>query len=126
MRRRFARGQRKFVRGWTLFFVLSVLVIYSLTFASEKDILNIQGIVMEIDLKKNTMIVNEKLFRWDQKTSFFNDKGSPITIDKIKVKSWVYIEGVNDIPNKSVLTNKVYLLPKRINEKEKHLYPFLK
>ncbi len=97
-----------------------------LTFASEKDIVNIQGILMEIDLKKGTMIVNERLFRWDQKTSFFNDKGSPITIDKIKVKSWVYIEGVNENLNKSLLAKMVYLLPKRIDEKEKHLYPFIK
>ena len=103
-----------------------MIMIYPLTFASEKDIINIQGIVMEIDLKKGTMIVNEKRFQWDQKTSFFNDKGTPITIDKIKTRSWVYIEGVNDTPTKSILANKVYLLPKRIDEKEKHLYPFLK
>lgn len=72
------------------------------------------------------MVVNEKPFYWDQKTSFFNEKGLPITIDKIKTKSWVYIEGVNDKIHKSVLVKSVYLLPKRIDEKEKHLYPFIK
>ena len=102
------------------------MMITPLTFSSEKDILNTQGILMEIDLKKGTMIVNERIFRWDQKTSFFNDKGTPITIDKIKIKSWVYIEWVNENLNKSVLAKAVYLLPKRIDEKEKHLYPFIK
>ncbi len=111
---------------WLSIIWLSIMIIYPLTFASEKDIVNTQGIVMEIDLKKGTMIVNEKCFRWDQKTSFFNDKGSPITIEKIKVKSWVYIEGIKDKLNKSLLAKTVYLLPKRIDEKEKHLYPFIK
>ncbi len=72
---------RKLLTKGILFFIFS-MIFSSLTFASDKDIFRVQGTVMEIDLKKGTMIVNEKLFRWDQKTTFLNDKGSPITIDK--------------------------------------------
>lgn len=105
--------------------VLFTLVISSLTFASERDIVKTQGLVMAVYLSKNLMIVNERRYVWDQKTVFFNDKGSAITVDKLQTKAWVYIEGEEDRINKRVWAKKIYLLPKYINEKEKHLYPFM-
>ncbi len=102
-----------------------LFVIPALTFASEKDIIRIQGRVMELDLKNNRMIVNERTFIWDQNTVFYNEKGSPITLDKLRTKTWVYIEGWRDSTKKRVLAEKIYLLPKYIPEQEKPLYPFM-
>ncbi len=42
--------------------IFLVLVIYSLTFALDESIVRLQGRVMELDLKKNMMIVNERMF----------------------------------------------------------------
>jgi hypothetical protein len=81
--------------------------------------------VMELDLKKNMMIVNERIFVWDSNTIFYNEKGSPITVDKLRTKTWVYIEGVRENVKKRIVAEKIYLLPKYIHEEEKHLYPFI-
>ena len=96
-----------------------------LAYSSEEDMVKIQGMIMELDLKKNTMIVNEKLFVWSQNTAAYNDKGSPMTIDKFKPQTWVYIEGERDKNNRRIIINKIYLLPKYIDEKERPLYPFM-
>jgi hypothetical protein len=108
---------------FTIFFIL---IISTLTFASDKGIVTTQGVVMALDLKKKTMIVNEKAFIWDQDTVIHNKKGSPVTLDNLRARTWVYIEGVEDKAHKRVVAKKIYLLPKYIDEKEKNLYPFIK
>lgn len=80
---------------------------------------------MELDLKRNLMVVNERTFVWGPTTNFYDEKGSPITVDRLRAKTWVYIEGVKDNVKKIPLVEKIYLLPKYIHEKEKHLYPFI-
>jgi hypothetical protein len=103
-----------------IFFVLTI----SLTFALDKDIIRIQGRVMEVDLNHNIMIVNERTFVWNQNTAFYNDRGSPTTVDSLIKKTWVYVEGAKDATKKRVIAQKIYILPKYIPGKEKHLYPF--
>lgn len=80
---------------------------------------------MEVHLKQNSMIVNERLFVWTPNTVFHDEKGSPITVDRLKPNRWVYIIGAKDNVQKRVAAEKVYLLPKFIGEREKHLYPFI-
>jgi len=109
--------------------VLTIIFLSSLsalTFAAESDIVRFQGIIMEINFNKNLMIVNERQLAWNQKTAINNEKGSPTTFDKLKPKSWVYVEGVENKLDKRIMVNKIYLLPKYIDEKEKYLYPFIK
>ncbi len=106
--------------------IFFILIISALTFASDKGIVATQGIVMALDLKKNTMIINERAFTWDQNTVIHNEKGSPVTLDNLRARTWVYIEGVEDKAHKRVVAKKIYLLPKYIDGKEKNLYPFIK
>jgi len=106
----------------TLFFLLIFSV---LTFAEDISIVKIQGVVMSLDLKKSTVVINEKTFIWDQNTTFHNEVGSPITIDKLRTKGWVYIEGENDKVHKRWVAKKIYLLPKFIDRRQRHLYPFI-
>jgi hypothetical protein len=109
-----------------MIFISSYLLIFStLAYASEDDIAKIQGMIMDLDVKKNTMIVNEKSFVWSQNTVIYNDKGSPITIDQFKPKTWVYIQGERDKNNKRIIIHKIYLLPKYIDKKERPRYPFM-
>jgi hypothetical protein len=96
-----------------------------LTFASDKSIVRLQGRVMELDLKKNMIIVNERTFLFGPNTIFYNEKGSSITADRLRTKVWVYLEGTRHEADKKVVAEKIYLLPKYIHEKEKHLYPFI-
>jgi hypothetical protein len=116
--------KRFFYHGIVLV-ILLVFVISSLTFAANESIVRIQGKVMELDLKKNIMIVNERMFFWGQNTNFYDDKGFPITADRLRTKGWVYIEASRQGLNKKVVAERIFLLPKYIDEKEKHLYPFI-
>ncbi len=116
--------EKSYYRGVVLVISL-VLFIYSLTFASDASIVRIQGRVMEVDFKKNMMIVNERMFFWNANTIFYNEKGSSITADRLRTKGWVYIEASRQGLNKKVVAERIFLLPKYIDEKEKHLYPFI-
>jgi hypothetical protein len=106
--------------------IFFALFISPLTFASDESIVKIQGPVMDLDSKKNVIIVNERTFVLSPNTSFYDEKGSPVSIDKLKKKIWVYVEGVSENAKKRVVAEKIYVLPKYIHEKEKHLYPFIK
>ncbi len=107
-----------------IFFILFTLFLCSLALALDKDKVRFQGVLMELDLKNRVIVVNEMTFFWNENTIFSDAKGVPITVDKLKTKSWVYIEGENDKVNKKV-AKKVYLLPKYIEKKERDLYPFI-
>lgn len=117
--------KKQFLYNGITLVIFLVFVISSLTFASDESIVRTQGKVMELDPNKNFMIVNERTFFWGPNTLFYNEKGSSITADRLRTKVWVYIEGMRHNANKKVVAEKVYLLPKYIHEKEKHLYPFI-
>ncbi len=105
--------------------VFFLLIFSVLTFAEDMGIVKMQGVVMSLDLKKSTVVINEKTFVWDQQTTFHNEAGSPIKIEKLRTKGWVYIEGENDKALKRWVAKKIFLLPKFIGRKELHLYPFI-
>ncbi len=105
--------------------IILFLLSSSVALASEEESIRIQGVMMSLNLKKNVMIVNEKLFTLNQDTAIHNDKGTAITIDRLKPNTWVYIEGLKDGTNKGIVVRKIYLLPKYIKEKEKHFYSFI-
>jgi hypothetical protein len=117
--------KKRFINKGVILLILSIVTISSLTFASNKDKITVQGVVMELDLKKNMMVVNERMFVWDSNTIFYDEKGSPLAVDKLRAKTWVYIEGMRDNVRKRLVAEKIYMLPKYIPEKEKHLYPFM-
>jgi len=110
--------------GKILFIVILTFMVSALTFASDKGIVKLQGIVMAVEVKKNTVTVNERAFAFDQQTSFFTEKGLPTTPDKMKVGGWVYIEAVPDKANRRNIAKKVYLIPGLVPDKEKHRYSF--
>ena len=112
-----------FILGGMILICSSVFTFFTLAFGIEENIVKTQGRIMTLDIKKNTMVVNEKTFVWKQNSAIYNDKGSPITIDKFRPNTRVYIEGEKD--NNKIIINKIYLLPKYVEKKERHLYPFM-
>ena len=105
--------------------ILFILVFSATALAGEKKVVKMQGVIMAFDLKKNVVIVNERLFVLNPNTTLHNDKGTATTIDKLKPNMWVYIEGLQDKMNRRIVAQKIYLLPKYIEDKEKHRYPFI-
>ena len=106
-----------------LFF--SVFILATLALAQDTDIVKLQGRVMQLDLEKNVMTVNERLFVLDSQTSVRDEKDYPISVDRLKPEAWVYVEGENNKVIKKLVAKKIYLLPKYIEKRERHLYPFM-
>jgi hypothetical protein len=78
----------------------------------------IQGKIMDWDLKKNMIVVNEKYFFWNPQTIFYDEKGNPIKGDPFKAKqlkmnTLVKIEAVKKTGVKrQFIIKKLSLLPK--------------
>jgi hypothetical protein len=101
-----------------------VIVIAPRAVASERDGIGTQGQVMEVDLKKHVLVINERPFVLTEKTLVQDVKGAPVPMDKLKPKAWVYIVGVMDKAHQRVYASRIYMLPKYIGAKERNLYPF--
>ena len=111
-------------KGKIVSVIILCLITFALTFAADRDIVKIQGIVMAVDAKKNLFTVNERPFAWDKQTAIYNERGLPTTFDRLKERGWVYIEGVPDRVNRTNVAKKIYILPGYVSDKEKHLYSF--
>ena len=110
-----------FLKGLTLL----VLAISVLAFASDDNTSKIQAKVTEVNLDRRALYIGETSFLWDQNTIFCDAKGNPITIDRVKPDSWVYIAYDFNKRTDKRIGRKVYLLPRHIEKKEQHLYPFM-
>ena len=93
--------------------------------ASENARFATQGKVMELDLSRKILIVNEQTFVFDQSTLIRDAKGSAIALERLKAKTWAYIEGIQDGRDKRRVATKIYVLQKHVGRQEKHLYPFM-
>jgi hypothetical protein len=93
--------------------VLSLAVQFvccAISFASETQ--RAQGLVMEMDAKTQTLVVHEKLFRYDRDTKITDLKGASVGIDKIKAKMRVAIEWVEGKPGQPRLIKTISIVPK--------------
>jgi hypothetical protein len=93
-------------------------------FAAAQGVVKFQGNMMGLYLKKSKMIVNERPVFWDSKSLFFNEKGAPVKVEALKKNSWVYIIATKQ-KYRPIRIQKLYLLPKYIEKKQRHLYPFM-
>jgi hypothetical protein len=103
-----------------------ILLFYASAIAAEQSIVRIQGKIMELDLKRNKMVINEKVFFWNASTLFYNENANPIKVDKFKTDTWVYVEGARDSNTRWINMKKIYRLPKYIDRGEEDLYPFIR
>ncbi len=112
-------------KGKIILIVLITLAVSALTFASDRGIVKLQGVVMAVEMKKNIVTVNERSFVCGRHTIIYNEKGAPASLDRLKVSGWVYIEAVRERGTQRNIAEKIYIIPKYIDEEEKHLYPFI-
>jgi hypothetical protein len=98
--------------------VISSMFLFSaLAFAAEPQVTTIEGKIMDWDLKKNMIVVNEKCFFWNAETLFHDEKGNVIKGDQFKAKqlkmnTLVNIEAVKKTTAKRQFTiKKISLLP---------------
>ena len=104
--------------GTVMTLVVSFILLFcALAFTAEPVAVTIQGRIMDWDLKKNMIVVNEKYFFWNAETLFHDEKGNVIKGDQFKVKqlkmnTLVNIEAVKKTSAKRQFTiKKISLLP---------------
>ena len=105
--------------------VCLILILSTSAFAQDSNTVKLQGRVMSLDLYMNVMTVNEKVFVLDPQTTIKDEKDHPISMDRLKPESWVYVEGENNKAIKKLVARKIYLLPKYIEKRERRHYPFM-
>ena len=115
----------RFLRKEIPLFTILALVISASAFASGNIIYDTQGEVTAVNFGQKILTLSETNFFWTRSTLFCDAKEVPIEIKRVKPKSWVYIVCEYDTKTKKRTAQKVYLLPNRIAEKDKHLYPFM-
>jgi hypothetical protein len=111
-------------KGIIILALLLPLIMCTLTFAREGDIVKFQGLVMSVNVKGHSLIANERLIVWDKNTVVSNERGTPTSIEKLKARDWVFVQGVFNKSRKRIEAKRIYVLPKQIDEKEKQKYPF--
>jgi hypothetical protein len=94
--------------------VSSMLLFSALTFAAEPGVVTIEGRIMDWDLKKNMIVVNEKYFFWNAVTLFHDEKGNVIKgdqfkVEQLKMNTLVKIEAVKASGERQFTIKKLYL-----------------
>jgi len=69
-----------------------LLLSFSLALAADKNTERTRGKVETVDLKAKVFVVNESKYTWNHGTTFTDEKGIPLKIDRLKPKAIVFIE----------------------------------
>jgi hypothetical protein len=105
----------KFFGAGMVLVISSVLLFSALAFSAEPVAVTIQGRIMDWDLKKNMIVVNEKNFFWNSNTLFYDEKESLIKTEKwaeqLKMNKLVNIEAVKTSRKRQFIIKKISLLP---------------
>ena len=113
------------VRSKVLLFAFLMLVLVSSALGQESNLVKVQGRVMSLDLYKNLIVVNEKVFVLNSQTMIRDEKDHSAGMARLKPEAWVYVVGENNSAIKKLVAKRIYLLPKYVERKERHLYPFM-
>jgi hypothetical protein len=101
---------RFFGKEMVLIVVCFIFLFSALAFAQGKDVVKYMGKIVDLDVSKRMLIVNEDPFVWDKNTLFYDEEGSPTTAVKLQKNIQVSIEG-KKIKGQPYLIKKIYILP---------------
>lgn len=82
-----------------------------------------QGVISSTEGVPQYLIVNEKKVLIGDRSEVKDYKERKIELSDLKVSKWVYL--VVARKQAGLTAEKIYLLPKRIKDSEKHNYPFM-
>lgn len=82
-----------------------------------------QGVIGSLEGMPGYLIVNEKKILIGDRVEVKDYKDIEIRLTDLKIGKWVYL--VVEKKQAGLTAHKIYLLPKRIKDSEKHSYPFM-
>ena len=103
--------------GTMMTLVISSMLLFSaLALAAEPQVVTIEGRIMDWDLKKNMIVVNEKCFFWNAATLFYDAngialKGDRFNAEQLKMNTLVNIEAVKTSGKRQFIIKMISLLP---------------
>ncbi|MBI5193988.1 MAG: hypothetical protein HZA08_11195 [Nitrospirae bacterium] len=106
-------------------FFLTLMMVFSNNPVMAEDTYTetFQGVISSTEGIPQYLIVNEKKVLISNNAEVKDHKDREIELSDIKVGKWVYL--VVEKKQAGLTVNKIYLLPKRIKDSEKHNYPFI-
>ncbi len=119
---------KKYLRNEWIIIFSSIFIFSALALAlGEDQTVSVQGLIMDLDLQKKFVVVNEAMFTWNQNTVFHNEQGTVINnIDRLKLNTRIYVEGELGTIKNCFLAKDIYFLPKHIKGNKKNLSPYIK
>src|SRR4030067_1867998 len=91
--------------------------------AVSDDTVTFQGIVNSTEGMPNHLFINERKVLLDERVEVRDQKDKEKSLSDIKNGKWIYVlsEAESSGPN----AIRVYLLPGKVKDSEKHKYPFM-
>ncbi len=106
-----------------LFAFLLLLVSGPPAIAGGENTETYQGIVSSTEGLPNHIIVNERRVLLDSQVEIKDHKEKDKSLSDIKNGKWIYV--VAEERSSGLTAIKIYLLPGKIKDNEKHKYPFM-
>lgn len=108
---------------YIIFVALAVFLSGNPVMAEDTYAETFQGVISSTEGMPQYLIVNEKKVLIGDKAEVMDYKERKIELSDLKVSKWVYL--VVERKQAGLTAQKIYLLPKRIKDSEKHNYPFM-
>ena len=110
-----------------MFHILFVTILFLLSnqpvLAADGNTEAFQGIINSTEGAPKYLIVHERKILLDEKVEIKDHKEKDAAISDLKNGKWVYI--VTEEKPAGTTALRIYLLPKRLKDNEKHNYPFI-
>ncbi len=91
--------------------------------AGSDDTVTYQGIVNSIEGIPNHLIINERKIFLDDDVEVMDHKEKEKSLSDIKNGKWIYV--VSEEKSSGLTALRIYLLPGKVKDSEKHKYPFM-
>ncbi len=108
---------------YILFSALLLLLSNQPVMAENSDVERFQGIISSTEGLPGYIVVNERQILLDEDVKIKDPKEKEASVSDLKSGKWVYIVAEKKPAGHTAI--RIYLLPKRIKDKEKHDYPFM-
>lgn len=108
---------------YIIFVVLAVFLSGNPVMAEDTYAETFQGVISSTEGVPQYLIVNEKKVLIGDRAEVKDYKERKIELSDLKVGKWVYL--VVEKKTAGLTAKKIYLLPKKIRDSEKHTYPFM-
>lgn len=109
---------------YILFSMLLLLLSNQPAMAEERYPDIFQGIISSTEGSPKSIVINERKVLLDNKVEIMDHKENRKSLSDLAAGKWIYVISEKRPPGTTAM--RIYFIPKRVSEKEKFKYPFMK